>query len=300
MQQKLFYKKYKEHNIEESKLGDISERVFNGFLNYCCPNCNSNFQQYNRLDEEKMLYDNPKLTGVPVRETWRFILLVCPNCGWWQVTRKGFREEGAAITHDIFTFHSILERVDPGSDRMAMINLRKSLQDNWESRKNLSAEATAELVRDVLKEHHSCDVFHTKSHVNTPDGGIDLLIAHDGPVIKEGVQVKRRLNGKPESISYVRDFLGALIIKGLEKGTFVTTSERFTKDVLEAQAALRQNNKIELNLIDGGKLLELLNATTPTEKLNFPFNFTEDSYWIKNDRYYTALEAVLGLPGNKL
>jgi hypothetical protein len=300
MQQKLFYKKYKEHNIEESKLGDISERVFNSFLNHCCPNCNTKFQEYSRFNEERMLYDNSQLTGTSIKETWKLILLVCNSCGWWQVTRKGFRGKESAITHDIFTFHSILERVDPGSDRMAMINLRQKLQDNWKSHKDLSSAEMAELVRDILKEHYSCDVIHTKSHVNTPDGGIDLLIAHDGTVIKEGVQVKRRLNGKPESISYVRDFLGALMIKGLQKGTFVTTSERFTKDVVEAQAILYKNSKIELNLIDAGRLLELLNATTPTQTLNFPLGFTEHAYWTRNDRYYTTLEAILGLPGNKL
>lgn len=299
MAQRLFYKKYRQHDHAEVEEGEIGEKVFNGFFNHQCPNCNQGFHRYTKPDGAILLYDTPDLTGEPSRKESNLILLVCMSCGWWQVTRKSI-DEKMGLIHDAYAYHSLLEKVEEGGSRMEMINLRKELSKNWESRKNLDAGVAAELVRDILKEHLSCDVLHTKAHVNTPDGGIDLIIAHKNGKITSGVQVKRRQNGKAESVEYIREFVGALKIEGLESGIFVTTADRFTSDALEAKTKLFANSKMNIELIAADELLELLNATTPYEAPNLPLNLKEDSHWLANNRYFTTLEAMMGLPGNKL
>lgn len=101
-----------------------------------------------------------------------------------------------------------------------------------------------------MKEHYNCNVVHTKDHVNTPDGGIDLLVGHDHQKILAAVQVKRRRqNGDAEGISHVREFIGALTIQGQKKGIFVTTADRFTKTVHKEQKLLHENSYIKLDLI---------------------------------------------------
>lgn len=299
MTQRLYYKKFNKLDFHNDDAHIIEKNVFHSFRRKICPNCANGFSIYTKGDGQRYLWDNPEKTGEPKLEMKSIWFFICYSCGWWQITKKSYIED-MDIVHDPYIYHSVLERVAENSEKAKIIALRQSLQNNWEARKNLSSSDAAELVRDVLKEHYQCDVIHTKSNVNTPDGGIDLLVGHNGKKVLAAVQVKRRQTGKPEGVSHVREFVGALAIQGQNKGVFVTTADRFTKTVYAEKQLLHENSRIELDLIDAGTLLELLNATTPYESPILPFDLTENSFWKSGDRYYTSLEALMGLPGNKL
>ncbi|UDF14745.1 restriction endonuclease [Antiquaquibacter oligotrophicus] len=114
------------------------------------------------------------------------------------------------------------------------------------------------LVRDVLRDHLDCDVVHVG---RSGDGGIDLLIVDaDRP---RAVQVKRRSRNRAESVSQIREFLGALLLGGHMKGIFVTTAPAFSRDSIRAADAARRLALVsEIELVDGGALQEIIRAST--------------------------------------
>ena len=86
------------------------------------------------------------------------------------------------------------------------------------------------------------------------DGGIDGLIKMDKLGIDEiFIQAKRWDRSNSVSSVDIRNFIGALTIKGARKGVFITTS-KFTKD---ADAVSKQPN-FKVVLIDGAKLVDLM------------------------------------------
>lgn len=299
MTQRLYYRKFNTLDFEKDDILTFEQSLHHAFRSKICTNCRGNFSTYIRPLDQHYLYDNPQLRGKPVLQTNSIWLFICYSCGWWQIAKKGYMEKSGFV-HDPYIYHSVLERVDENSERAQVIALRQNLQKNWEERKNLSAGDAAELVRGIMKEHYKCDVIHTKANVNTPDGGIDLLVGHDGNKVKAAVQVKRRKNGEPEGILHVRNFVGALTIQGHDEGIFVTTAERFTTAVLKEQKLLHENSHIKLDLVDSARLLELLNATTPYDSPVLPLDLNESSYWQSGDRYFTTLEVLMKLPGKKL
>lgn len=299
MAQRLYYRKFNKLDFQKDDALTMEKSVFHAFRSKMCPHCFAVFSTYSKQTSKTQYWDNPERTGEPkikVKVIWFFI---CYKCGWWQITEKEHLED-LGLSHDPFIYHSILERVEENSERAKIITLRQSLQKDWEGRKNLSAGDAAEIVRDIMKEHYNCNVIHTQGNVNTPDGGIDLLVGHDGQKVLAAVQVKRRKNGDPEGISHVREFVGALAIQGQKNGVFVTTAERFTRTVHKEQKLLHENSHIKLDLIASSQLLELLNATTPYDSPILPLDLSANSYWQSGDRYYSSLEVLMGLPGNNL
>lgn len=98
------------------------------------------------------------------------------------------------------------------------------------------------------------------------DGGIDGIIYQDHLRIEKiYVQAKKWDNTKVSS-KEIRDFIGALNLKGTTKGVFITTST-FTLDALNA-ASQNPHNKIVL--IDADRLVELaiqFNVGVQTKKI---------------------------------
>nr|WP_320194268.1 restriction endonuclease [uncultured Desulfobacter sp.] len=156
-------------------------------------------------------------------------------------------------------------------------DLRRHLFINWDDRKFISSGKAESLVKSLLKEHLSCDVFSATANVNSPDGGIDLLVAHENGNIKCAVQVKRRIKKNIEPVSEVRNFVGALVIEDFKKGIFVTTAEKYSSPAKKIPNKL--GNRLELELIDGNELFEILKCFTKPEELIIPPDVNSDSIW---------------------
>ncbi|MGI4803595.1 MAG: restriction endonuclease, partial [Janthinobacterium lividum] len=272
---RLFYKAYQVHDhVDTEHDGDdlIGINVRKSFDTANCPNCNNPFKKYEnkRLDSIKIkekLYDSINL------------LFFCYKCGWWQL-RQEFDFENNSKINWAYQYHSILDTIDIASNEVEIDNLKKHLLSNWSDRRFIAASKAEELVRDILKEHLSCDVFYTTSKVNTPDGGIDLYICYDNTSIKTAVQVKRRVNREIESIHEVRNFVGAMVIAGFQKGIFVTTAERFTRNTYQVPQKLKlTQTRLELDLIDGDALLKIMKATTPSLDPSLPLGLTPETIW---------------------
>jgi len=81
-----------------------------------------------------------------------------------------------------------------------------------------------------------------------PDGGIDLIVSNAG--INLGVQCKHWKSWKV-GVKQMREFLGALVDRGLSNGTFITLQE-YTS---EAQEFASKHN---IQLIGRGEFMRML------------------------------------------
>lgn len=84
------------------------------------------------------------------------------------------------------------------------------------------------------------------------DGGIDAFLMKDDETI--GVQVKRY--GKQIEVEQIRALAGALVLKGLTKGIFVTTST-FRSGAKKAIGEYKYRG-YKIELIDADRFLSML------------------------------------------
>ncbi|MBI4559669.1 MAG: restriction endonuclease [Candidatus Hydrogenedentes bacterium] len=94
------------------------------------------------------------------------------------------------------------------------------------------------------------------------DGGVDLmLVIGDKPC---AIQVKHRQRiDQAESVHYVTHFIGALMLKNIPNGIFVTTAERFSTAAKAAGKTILSRGLVErFELIARQPFLEMLEATS--------------------------------------
>lgn len=179
-------------------------------------------------------------------------ILECDKCGWWCQYAVGFNRDG---------FYE-WERV-PAALRSYQIDeidvpvqaLRREITGNSKLLAELNPTKMEELVGSILSDYMDCEVVHVG---RTGDGGIDLLLLDsDKPYV---VQVKRRINQRSgETVSAIREFLGATLLYGHRRGIYVTTATHYTRSAVEAAAKAKSVGLIEkLHLVDQDVFLRLL------------------------------------------
>ncbi len=182
------------------------------------------------------------------------------------------------ITHD--------DRPDPrkeiASPIVVMERNYQEIQDNLERDllekiKEHSPDFFEELVLDLLVEMgYGGSRADAEAVGRIRDGGIDGIIKQD-PLGLDivYVQAKRWKNNVPDK--HIRDFTGALAIKGAKKGIFITTSG-FTKPSLDFARDLTTKKII---LIDGTKLGQLMikyNVGVLTDR-TYDIKLIDDEYF---------------------
>ena len=100
----------------------------------------------------------------------------------------------------------------------------------------------------------ACDAIH----VGGPnDDGIDIvLIDGDRRFV---VQVKRRKHRCiAEAVSGIREFVGAMVLKGVVKGIFVTTAERFSHQAAATGRKAKDRKVVEfIKLVNADRLIDI-------------------------------------------
>ncbi|MFA9389322.1 MAG: restriction endonuclease [Prolixibacteraceae bacterium] len=290
---RLFYRGFEKHDHIDVEIGDdsIGYNIMKSFQNNLCPNCGNIFESYSHEVE------NPVYTIYPnsekeIHAVNIHTILHCGHCGWWQL--KQIQNIGDYKANWAYQFHGILENIDISKNNIATEDIRRHLKNNWDDRKYISAKKAEDLVRSILKEHLSCDVYHSTANVNSPDGGIDLFVCSTNGKIISAVQVKRRITDKKESVSEVRNFVGALVLEGYNKGVFITTAKDFTKSAKQIQSNPQLTKyKLELDMINGSQLLELLHAQEPPDKYDLPLGLTLSTKWLDKRKTMFTLEEIL-------
>jgi restriction endonuclease len=162
---------------------------------------------------------------------------------------------------DITLYEGIVQVFDLTSLDVPNDLLRRHLAKRIEDLVFLNPKKFEVLMRDVYSDCFDCEV----RHVGGPgDNGIDLFaVINDEPHL---VQVKRRSNGSStESVSTVRELIGALISAGVIKGHLVTSARDFSEPArkLTTNVNVRRHNiHIELKAI--GDIHDMISVSTPT------------------------------------
>ncbi|KAB0265135.1 restriction endonuclease [Microvirga brassicacearum] len=222
----------------------------------------------------------------PAHAQFRWLTLeICPSCGWWHFHREletSLPEFSGKVLRSSWweLTHALQSEIDLRATTLPIEMLQRHLVRRWEDRKMISAQQAEDLVASLLQEHHGGQVVRISTNANSADGGIDLYLAESNGIIQRAIQVKRRISAETESVKEVRNFVGAMVLAKVDRGIFVTTASRFTKVAKDLpRQALDAKFKLELDLVDGGLLLEMLRGTNSRKPAQLPPQVMHDQEW---------------------
>lgn len=182
----------------------------------------------------------------------------CPTCGWWE--HEFYRETDAPQESlkiwEVEVNSAILRKYEVGDKSVPIEVLKDYIVENPDKIFSIHDKKMEELVASVFREHHNCTV---EIVGKACDGGIDLiLIDSDVPTL---IQVKRRTNPSAvESVSVIRELLGATLLAGSNKCIFVTTANHFSNPAKDAaNEALKRSFVKTYDLIDCEKFFAIMN-----------------------------------------
>lgn len=170
---------------------------------------------------------------------------LCRVCGWWYLSR-GYRE-GESVSG--YLGMGTLCELDFQKDSAAIVEIRTHLAARYEERFSIDPFVFEEVVASVYRDL-GYSTWVTGRH---SDGGIDILLS--GPEdTRIGVQVKRYKNAI--KVEQIRSLVGALVLKGITKGIFVTTSTFQSGARTSTQLAAIRGCAVEL--VDAEKFFSVL------------------------------------------
>ena len=176
----------------------------------------------------------------------------CPNCGWWNayelVEHRMYRRVGYTVRRSLKRAAGCLVELDV-SDRTAAVQaIRDHLAIHRKALSRVHPDRLEKVVADVYKDLG----YHSVATASSGDDGIDVILDKGG--IRIGVQVKRYKN--KVQLKELRELAGALVLDGMTKGVFVTTSD-FTSGAPRTVQGFQQHG-IQIELINGERLLSQL------------------------------------------
>jgi len=190
-------------------------------------------------------------------------LKLCSSCGWfWLWWTHQYRSDEIWDSERFIEWeYAILERFDLNDADAPLKALARTLASDWTLSKHLSAQRAEDLVAGIFREHCDAEIEYLSDGVHSPDGGIDFVLVTRATGDRIAFQVKRRQTDSRERVQPVREFIGALCMKGFVRGTYVSTAEAFTayaiREITDGAAALR-GRRLRLQLVDGQRLRGLV------------------------------------------
>jgi len=201
-----------------------------------CPFCNC--ELVNVASEDKR-----NVTPVPPRwpEQHEFQSLnidVCPACGWWKAQRIAEWINPAENCFDLYQGTAALKNLDVADIEAPLDEIRDYLTARYDQRFEVAPKKFEEVVASVFKGL-GYDAIVTG---HSGDGGIDVILGSGSSRI--GVQVKR-YKGSIE-VEQIRSLVGALVLDGMTRGIFVTTSRFQSGADSTAERYLKSGYRVEL------------------------------------------------------
>lgn len=182
-------------------------------------------------------------------------LMLCITCGWWIIESFSVVDYQSKNNHT--AVFAKLQQFDSSHSDIPAEALRSYIAKNEGKFECMSARMFEQLAAAIISETYDCEVRLT---AHSRDRGIDMYsVISDNPW---AFQFKRRLNGKPEGVEKVREFLGSLVENNVPNGLFLTTAPRYTAGALE----LYQSNNLglagyKMELIDGADFKDMFNLS---------------------------------------
>ena len=192
-------------------------------------------------------------------------VIQCPQCGWWEhayTFSSDDIDEGLRATSLELT-QAVLRTYEYNSNNIPIEVLNKYIAKNPEKIYGINDKKMEELVANVFKDFMDCEIkIVGKSH----DGGKDLILLNGDK--QTFVQVKRRTQSdKVESVSSIRDLIGASILDDADACVFVTTADHFSDPAKEAaKKAVEKKILNSFELIDYHRFVSMLNL----QRMNCP------------------------------
>lgn len=185
----------------------------------------------------------------------------CSKCGWWCIKKTSLALHSSArpsaarqrVTrpHQFQLYGAVasLKNLDVGNITTPLQEVRDYLTAKYESRFQVHPQLFEQVVASVFKDVG----YHTRVTAYSGDDGIDVIL--DGPTGEEvGVQVKRYSNRI--EVEQIRSLAGALVLNGLTKGVFVTTST-FQSGASSTVTRFARRG-IDIELVDAPRFLQAL------------------------------------------
>lgn len=182
--------------------------------------------------------------------------VVCAGCAWWR--GEGYIASTAESEWRLCRERvAILRRFSLDSPDIPLELVRRHLARCPQDSRWLNPRRLEDLVGQVFSDFLDCETVHIGGR---GDGGVDLILVEGDRTY--AVQIKRRHVQKPEGVALVREFLGAMLLRGEVRGLYVTTAPRFTRAAIEAASAAQDRRLVErLELIANPRLTALCART---------------------------------------
>jgi restriction system protein len=141
-----------------------------------------------------------------------------------------------------------LQKLESLDSTVPLEEIRQYLMAKYDARFDVHPRRFEEVVGSVFKDHG----FSVTVTAYSGDNGIDAFLERDG--LRTGVQVKRYKGSI--SVDQIRELTGALVLAGVTKGIFVTTSE--FQSGAESVATLSGIRGYPIELMDADKFYDAL------------------------------------------
>jgi restriction system protein len=176
----------------------------------------------------------------------------CPVCGWWVLReeRHGRDAAGAYAYTSMYGSTGILKQLSMPPSAAPLNELRQYLAAQYADRHKVDPTVLEHVVASVYRGHGYLNV---RVVGRTGDEGIDIVMEGPGDALI-GVQVKRYRD--KILADQIREFTGSLVLQGLTRGIFVTTSS-FTAGA-EAVAAKAEARGLAIELVDAARFYDAL------------------------------------------
>lgn len=155
----------------------------------------------------------------------RITIHFCPFCGWWAITWFGDLTGVPEGFFHLARAQGSLRNLDLSDISVPTNELRLYLIAKYDERFILNPRKFEDIVGGIFSDFG----YEVRVTAFSGDDGIDVVVLDGAQNDIVGVQVKR-YRGKIEA-EQIRSFAGALLLKGITKGVFVTTSS-FRKGAL--------------------------------------------------------------------
>jgi len=214
-----------------------------------CPFCGTLLKQEYHFER----YDCSINTYKPIIQ--QEFIYCCENDGWW--THKILDEKYDPRCYYIIHHEGILTTYPEDSPLIPINVLNDYILDHPRKIQTINDRKMEELVASVFASFYHCE---TRVIGKSSDGGVDVvLVDGDNPTM---IQVKRRQNShKAESVCYIRELIGATLLKGAKRCMFVTTAPKFSPQCYEAADQAVQRGLVEkYDLIDCSRFISIIKS----------------------------------------
>lgn len=167
---------------------------------------------------------NPQSFSRATTETFTATVKRCKKCGWW-FARKDVKVKtvtfdvpfGTSFDNYIMGAAGCLKKLDLADIDTPCQEIRDFLVGRYPERFNIHPKKFEDVVASVFR-----DLGYSALVTNySGDDGIDVILNNGDNAI--GVQVKRYKGSI--GVHQIRELAGALLLRGMKKGMFITTSE---------------------------------------------------------------------------